>query len=77
MAAAQRWKGAGPLSAADSLKLLEWSFAGRSMPVVHLLWEQADRVQFSAARLKEVLETRLTNSSPFGYAADGFEVGLG
>ncbi len=23
---------------------------GRSMPVVHLLWEQADRVQFSAAR---------------------------
>src|SRR3989344_1613499 len=23
---------------------------GRSMPVVHLLWEQADRVRFSAAR---------------------------
>ncbi len=24
---------------------------GRSIPVVHLLWEQVDRVRFSAARL--------------------------
>ena len=29
---------------------------GRSMPVVHLLWEQTDRVQFSAARLSVAKE---------------------
>lgn len=39
-------------------KIERKKLSGRSIPVVHLLWEQVDRVRFSAPRLNEMKEDR-------------------